>query len=92
MTNKLTITKGYFLEWYFNNGQDTEKVLLRLELANKIINNLFDTDNVNTSIDDIFEFTNKDAIPVSYCEQYLNDNTDKSIYDMFRDNYEITIK
>ena len=88
--NNLTITKGNFIEWYFNTGQDTEKVCLRLELANDIINNLFVQDKVSTSLIDIFEYTNKDAIPLSYCQQYYNEDTDECIGSL-DNNYTLTL-
>ena len=91
MNNKLTIKKGYFLEWYFNTGQDTEKTIMRLELANDIINKLFEIDKVTTSIDDIFEFANKDAIPLNYCEEYLSEDTEEYIFDRFTNNYNLKL-
>ena len=91
MKNKLTIKKGNFLEWYFNTGQDTEKAIMRLELANDIINKLFESDRATTSIDDIFEFANKDAIPLNYCNEYLNEDTEEYIFDRFASNYDLKI-
>ena len=88
--NNLTITKGSFIEWYFNEGQDTEKVCLRLELANDIINKLFVKDEVSVSVIDIFEYTNKEAIPLSYCEQYYNEDTDDCIGSL-DNNYTLTL-
>ncbi len=88
--NNLTITKGDFIEWYFNTGQDKELKELRLDLADDIIKILYDKDTATISIQDIFNQCNKEAIPLSYCEQYYNEDTDDCIGSL-DNNYTLTL-
>ena len=86
---KLTITKGNFIEFYFNYGQDKELKELRLDLADDIIKILYDKDIATISIQDIFNQCNKDSIRGFYCEE-LTDNIEHEIGDIFP-NYEIEL-
>ena len=86
---KLTITKGNFLDFYFNYGQDSELKEIRFDLADEIIKVLYDKDNATISIQSIFDKCNKDSIRGFYCEE-LNDNIEQEIGDIFS-NYEIKL-
>ena len=86
---KLTITKGNFLDFYFNYGQDSELKEIRLDLADDIIKILYDKDNATISVQSIFDQCNKDSIRGFYCEQ-LTDNIEQEIGDIFS-NYEIEL-
>jgi hypothetical protein len=86
---KLTITKGNFLDFYFNYGQDSELKEIRFDLADDIIKILYDKDNATISVQSIFDQCNKDSIRGFYCEQ-LTDNIEQEIGDIFS-NYEIEL-
>ena len=86
---KLTITKGNFLDFYFNYGQDSELKEIRFDLADEIIKILYDKDNATISVQSIFDQCNKDSIRGFYCEQ-LTDNIEQEIGDIFS-NYEIEL-
>ncbi len=86
---KLTITKGNFLDFYFNYGQDEELKIIRLDLADDIIKTLYDKDTATISIQGIFDRCNKDCIRGFYCEE-LTDNIEQEIGDVFS-NYEIEL-
>jgi hypothetical protein len=86
---KLTITKGNFLDFYFNYGQDSELKEIRFDLADDIIKILYDKDSATISVQNIFNQCNKDSIRGFYCEQ-LTDNIEQEIGDIFS-NYEIEL-
>ena len=86
---RLTITKGNFIEFYFNYGQDKELKELRLDLADDIIKILYDKDTATISIQDIFNQCNKDSIRGFYCDEFT-DNIEQEIGDIFS-SYEIEL-
>tara|TARA_R110001632_G_scaffold229432_3_gene365543 strand:- start:246 stop:512 length:267 start_codon:yes stop_codon:yes gene_type:complete len=86
---RLTITKGSFLDFYFNYGQDAELKEIRFDLADDIIKILYDKDSATISIQSIFDQCNKDCIRGFYCEE-LTDNIEQEIGDIFS-NYEIEL-
>ena len=51
---KLTITKGNFLDFYFNYGQDCELKEIRFDLADEIIKVLYDKDNATKILLEVF--------------------------------------
>lgn len=68
----LYITKQRFLEWYYEDGEGTqEHEALRLELAQKIIDSLFNDGHVATiTTQEIFKGVNQDAIRLNFCVGY----------------------
>jgi len=72
---KLTITKGSFLDWYFNSGQDQEMEELRKHLADSIIHQMYSVGHGSMSVEELFDRCNQDAIKIGFTEQY-NEETD----------------
>lgn len=72
---KFTITKGRFLDWYFNSGQDQEKAQLRKEMADSIIHQMYSDGHGSMSVAELFDGCNQDAIRLGFTEQY-NEETD----------------
>lgn len=75
----LYITKQRFLEWYYEDGEGTqEHEALRLELAQKVIERLFnDAHGVATiTTQEIFEGINQFAIRVSYLIEFDDEKED----------------
>ena len=72
---KFTITKGRFLDWYFNSGQDQEKAQLRKEMADSIIHQMYSDGHGSMSVAELFVECNQDAIRLGFTEQY-NEETD----------------
>lgn len=76
------ITKNRFLDWYFEDGQDQEKVELRLDLANEIIDQLQKKGTASYSVEELFDRCNEEAIRVCYLQEALNyDNQDLELSD-----------
>lgn len=67
---KLTITKGRFLDWYFNYGQDQENEELRINLANSIIDQMFKVGFGSMSVQELFDGCNQEAIRVYFTQEY----------------------
>lgn len=65
----LTITEGRFLEYYFEYGQDSELQELKLYLAEQAISGLYDSGQYCISVQQIFDWCNKDAIRAYFTEQ-----------------------
>jgi len=76
---KFTITKGRFLDWYFNSGQDQEMKELRTELANSIINQMYSVGHGSMSVEELFDGCNQDAIRLGFTEQYNEDTDDPDV-------------
>jgi len=72
---KLTTTKGSFLDWYFNSGQDQEMEELRKHLADSIIHQMYSVGHGSMSVEELFDRCNQDAIKIGFTEQY-NEETD----------------
>lgn len=81
---ELTITKGRFLEWYFEYGQDSVNERLRLDLADRIINQLFVTGVGTISVEELFLECYEDAIRFSFTEQCKDEDNDDEIGDLFK--------
>jgi hypothetical protein len=81
---QLTIRKERLLEWYFESGQDSENEELKLNLADIIINQLFESGKAVFSVEDIFEMCNKDAIRAYFTEEfaYQTDDYDTELSDL----------
>ena len=79
---KLTITKQRFLEWYFESGQDKENKKLKKDLANSIIEQLFKTGVGSTSVEQLFNECNQEAIGLSFTEQGTEDDYDVELGDL----------
>jgi hypothetical protein len=69
-TKHLTITKGRFLDWYFNYGQDQENKELRVDLANSIIDQMYKVGFGSFSVAELFDNCNQEAIRAYFTEEY----------------------
>lgn len=87
-----TITESRFLDWYFFEGQDQEKVELRTELADSIINQMYTVGFGSYSVRELFDGCNQEAVRVYFTEEHLNDteNYDIEISDLEED-YKLTL-
>jgi len=90
---RLTITKGRFLDWYFNSGQDQEMKELRKNLAESIIHQMYSVGHGSMSVQELFDGCNQDAIRIGFTEQY-NEETDDPHVELLDLNtpYEIELK
>ena len=77
----LTITKGRFLDWYFNSGQDQEMKESKMDLAKSIIHQMYSVGHGSMSVEEIFDGCNQDAIRIGFTEEY----------DEQRDEYEVEL-
>lgn len=91
-TKHLTITKGRFLDWYFNYGQDQENVELRVDLANSIIDQMYKVGFGSFSVAELFDGCNQESIRAYFTQEYdgMTDDYDKEISDLWED-FEITL-
>ncbi|MDC7249493.1 MAG: hypothetical protein PQJ49_06230 [Sphaerochaetaceae bacterium] len=81
---ELTITKGRFLDWYFDYGQDQENKQLRVELAESIIDQMYKVGFGSMSVQELFDNCNQDAIRAYYLQEYdmLTDTFDIELSDL----------
>jgi hypothetical protein len=76
-TKKIQITKTRFLEWYFDEDYTTESETIRQDLADRVINALHDNNTCTLTTEDFFNECNKEALRLSYCVGYEDDDEDK---------------
>jgi len=75
-----TIKAENFLEWYFNTGSDEEIEDGRIMMGERVITSLINTGQSNISIDEIFSEATFESLPLSYLEEF-NDNDDVELGD-----------
>lgn len=67
--NKLTITTYRFLDWYFESGCDTEIVETKFDLAQKVIEKMYNVGQATISVQELFDECDKDTITLNFTEQ-----------------------
>lgn len=67
---QLTITKGRFLDWYFDYGQDQEAKELRIDLANSIIDQMYKVGFGSFSVVELFDGCNQESIRAYFTQEY----------------------
>ena len=81
--NQYSITKKRFLEWYFTDGEGTEEnEEIKRELADLVIQSLFNKKVANISIENIFKNVNIGAVRLSYLNEFEDneENYDKEFW------------
>lgn len=74
-----TITKIRFLVWFFETGQDQERGDLRIDLAERVIQQLFDNNVSTVTTEDIFNECNQEAIRLSFIEEFDDNGFDEKL-------------
>jgi len=73
-----TIKKSRFVEWYFEDGQDSENLAIRENLVSQVIEDLAMHGKSTITVEDIFEDCNKGAIKIFYLEEFDPESDDDS--------------
>lgn len=84
------ITKNNFLKWYFEDGQDSENYQTKQELAELVINRLFEYDICVINTQSIFNECNQDAIQISYLEEFKDLDIHTELGD-YEPNFELIL-
>ena len=79
-----TIKKRRFLQWYFEDGQDTEIKSLKEEVLEKLLSGLFENNTATVTTEDVFNNCNKGAIRLAFLEEFEADenNYDTELSDL----------
>ena len=78
---QLTITKGRFLDWYFDYGQDQEMKESKMDLAKSIINQMYRVGSGSMSVEELFDECSQESIRAYFTQEY----------DMQTDEYDIEL-
>lgn len=71
---KLHITKQNFLNWWFESGSDQEQESNEIDLGKRVIEKLLSGEDFFYSIEDAFNECETSCIPLSYLEEFDEDN------------------
>lgn len=66
----LTITKGRFLDWYFEQVYTEESTQLRLDLAESIIDQMYKVGFGSFSVAELFDNCNQESIRAYFTQEY----------------------
>ena len=90
---KLTITKENFLNWYFDNSEESDSI--KDDLSNKMLDALLNDGAFKITTEELFNECNQDVINLSYInerdeliEEFDLDDDDIELGD-FLDDFEI---
>lgn len=89
-----TITKKNFLQWYFKTGADCDQKEMVYDLGKTVLDLLFNNEDAVITTDDIFLIANLDCIPLSYLEEFKNDEDNHNEYgedERINDNDELIL-
>ena len=84
------ITKYNFLQWYFEDGQDSENAQLKQDLAESIIQVLVALNTAVVTTNDIFKHCNQGGIAISYLEEFKDSDIHTELAD-YEPNYELIL-
>jgi len=69
-----TITKENFLNWYYCTGADDEQKDARTEMGRRVIDRLLNGEDFHFSVEDAFNEVEVSCIPLSYLEEFSDDD------------------
>jgi hypothetical protein len=84
------ITKYNLLQWYFEDGQDSENAQIKQDLVESIIKVLFILNTAVVTTNDIFKNCNQGAIPISCLEEFKDSDIHTELGD-YEPNYELIL-
>jgi len=84
------ITKYNFLQWYFEDGQDSENAQIKQDLAESIIQVLKALNTAVVTTKDIFKHCNQGGIAISYLEEFKDSDIHTELSD-YEPNYELIL-
>ena len=84
------ITKYNFLQWYFEDGQDSENAQIQKEIAELVIKNLFASDTSVITTLSIFNECNQGSIPISCLEEFRYSDIHTELAD-YEPDYELIL-
>jgi hypothetical protein len=91
MENKtFHITKYNFLQWYFEDGQDSENAQIKQDLAESIIQVLVALNTAVVTTNDIIKHCNQGGIAISYLEEFKDSDIHTELAD-YEPNYELIL-
>jgi hypothetical protein len=85
-----SIKKLDFLNWYFEDGQDSENAQIRKDIGEKVVENLFMVDICVITTRSIFTECNHDAIPLRYLQEFRDSENDTELGDL-GEQYELKL-
>jgi len=84
------ITKYNLLQWYFEDGQDSENAQIKQDLVESIIKVLFILNTAVVTTNDIFNNCNQGSIPISCLEEFKDSDIHTELGD-YEPNYELIL-
>lgn len=71
---KLTITKGNFLSWYLDSGQDQENEEIKKGILSTIIHQLTNVGHASISVNELFDNCTQESIRLSFINEFIQDD------------------